>query len=294
MNAGKPRSRDGYTPEDLLQVRSTCLTVAATLGAHLDRLCIVGGLVPNLLIDEQYGPNPETGDAHPGTSDLDVAMQIALLDNRGYAEISTRLRQEGFGPDVNENGNPTPQRWKLEGKKVTIDFLLPPIADGPGAARVQPLEPDFGALIIPGVELATGEREWVKLDGRTLTGERITREVPVCGPGAFVALKALAFADRAEPKDAYDLVYVVRRWPGGAADIASRLAAHAETHDAVVRRAFERLVSDFRDPDRVGPLRAAEFDTLRASDLDAAAADAHGFVDDLLRACAREGLTARD
>jgi len=33
---------------------------------------------------------------------------------------------------------------------------------------------------------------------------------------------------------------------------------------------------------------------LRAADLDAAAADAQGFVDDLLRAVAREGLTARD
>lgn len=47
---GKPRDRDGYTPDDLLQVRATCLTVAATLGVRLDRLCIVGGLVPNLLV----------------------------------------------------------------------------------------------------------------------------------------------------------------------------------------------------------------------------------------------------
>jgi len=172
MNAGKPRNRDGYTPEDLLQVRSTCLTVAATLGAQLDRLCIVGGLVPNLLIDERCGPDPQTGDVHPGTSDLDVAMQIALLDNKAYAEITTRLRQEGFGPDTNERGNPTPQRWKLAGHKVTIDFLLPPIDHGPAAARVQSLEPDFGALIIPGVELAADEREWVELDGHTESGSR--------------------------------------------------------------------------------------------------------------------------
>ena len=32
----------------------------------------------------------------------------------------------------------------------------------------------------------------------------------MCGPGAFVVLKALAFRDRGEPKDAYDLVYVLR------------------------------------------------------------------------------------
>lgn len=291
---GKPRDRDGYTPDDLLQVRATCRTVAATLGAHLDRLCIVGGLVPNLLIDEQHGPDPDTGVGHPGTGDLDVALQIALLDDHGYAEISTRLRQEGFGPDTNERGNPTPQRWKLAGMNVTIDFLLPPIEDGPATARVQSLEPDFGALIIPGVELAGDEREWVELDGYTLRGERITRSVPVCGPGAFVVLKALAFADRVEPKDAYDLVYVVRRWPAGAADITQRLVAHAGNHESIVRRALQGLANDFRAPDRVGPQRAAEFDTLRAADLDVAAADAQGYVDDLLRACARESLIARD
>jgi hypothetical protein len=141
-------------------------------------------------------------------------LSLALLNDKGYAEISTRLRQEGFGPDENANGNAIPQRWKLEGNKVTIDFLLPPIDAGPAPSRVQALEPDFGALIIPGLELAAEEREWIEIDGHTLQGQRIRRKIPVCGPGAFVVLKALAFADRAEPKDAYDLVYVIRRLAG--------------------------------------------------------------------------------
>ncbi|MBF6618960.1 MAG: nucleotidyl transferase AbiEii/AbiGii toxin family protein [Patulibacter sp.] len=287
---GKPRNRDGYTPEDLLQVRSTCLTVAATLGGHLGQMCVVGGLTPTLLIDERLGPDPETDAGHAGTNDLDVAMTVALLDDHGYEEVSTRLRQEGFGPDTNERGNPTPQRWKLKGRNVTIDFLLPPIEEGQPAGRVQPLESDFAALIVAGLDLAAHERVPVELSGHTLGGERITREVPVCGPGAFVALKALAFADRVEPKDAYDLVYVLRRWPQGTADIAARLVSHANREDTTVRKALQCLANDFPDPSHVGPLRAAEFDTLRAEDLDAAAADAHGYVDDLLRACDRRGL----
>ncbi len=290
LTAGKPRHRDGYAPESLQQVRSTCLTLAATLGAQLDRLCIVGGLVPNLLIDERLGADPETETGHPGTNDLDVAMTVALLDDQGYEEISTRLRQERFGPDRNANGTPTPQRWKLHGASVTVDFLLPPIDQGPSAGRVQALEPDFAALVIPGVELAADERTPVKLSGHTLAGQRITRSVPVCGPGAFVVLKALAFADRAEPKDVYDLIYVVRRWPNGVRDIARRLASHDRDHSELVRKALAGLADDFRDPDHVGPQRAAAFDTLRLDDLDAAAADAHGYVDDLLRACRRAGL----
>jgi hypothetical protein len=285
LNRAKPRRRDGYTPEDLAQVRATCLTVAATLGAHLDRICIVGGLAPSLLIDHRYGPDPETGGGHPGTADLDIGLAIALLDDRGYAEISARLRQEGFGPDKNAKGRPTPQRWKLAGMKVTVDFLLPCLPGGPAPSQVQPLEPDFGALVIPGIELAADERESIELDGVTLQGQRITRKIPVCGPGAFVVLKALAFADRAEPKDAYDLVYVIRRWPAGLDDVVARLAIHAQHHQDVVRRSLRLLQNDFCGPDRIGPIRASEFETLPGEDLDAAIADAHGYVDDLLRRC---------
>jgi hypothetical protein len=118
-----------------------------TLGALMDELCIVGGLVPNLLIDQQSGPDPDTGDLHPGTNDLDVGLAVGLLNDDQYAEISHRLRQEGFAPDHNENGNPTPQRWKLAGFSVTVDFLLPPIPGATRGGRVHKLEGDFGALI---------------------------------------------------------------------------------------------------------------------------------------------------
>jgi hypothetical protein len=74
VTVGKPRRRDGYTPEDLLQVQATCLTVAATLGARLDDICVVGGLVPSLLIDQAQGPDPEMG-GHPGTADLDIGCR---------------------------------------------------------------------------------------------------------------------------------------------------------------------------------------------------------------------------
>jgi predicted nucleotidyltransferase len=59
--------------------------------------------------------------------------------------------------------------------------------------------------------MAFDERENVTLAGDTLKGERVSRTIPVCGPAAFVVLKALAFADRGEPKDAYDLLYILRR-----------------------------------------------------------------------------------
>jgi hypothetical protein len=285
----KPRHRSGYSREDTEQVEAALLTVEVTLGAMMDRICIVGGLVPSLLIDHEVGPDPETEAGHPGTNDLDVGLAIALLDDDEYAELGERLRQEGFGPDENSKGNPTPQRWKLGSLKVTIDFLLPPIPGAEDGGRMQPLEPDLSAMITPGLQLAQNEREEVVLDGHTLKGERVKRAIPVCGPATFVVLKALAFGDRGEPKDAFDLVYVLRRWPGGITDIVDRLGTHIETDPEIVGAALSRLSSDFDTPDSHGPLRAAEFDGEQGEDLDAGAADAHGYVDDLLRQCRRRG-----
>ncbi len=285
----KPRHRSGYTAEETEQVKAVCLTVAVTLGAYLDDVCIVGGLVPPLLIDTTRTADDDD-DLHPGTNDLDVGLALALLDDKRYAEISRRLRNEGFKPDTNENGNQTVQRWRLGELKVTVDFLMPPTPAQEPSVRVQNLEPDFGALITPGLELAFDERVNIELCGHTLTGERARRTVPVCGPAAFVVLKALAFGDRAEPKDAYDLIYVIRHTRGRGTAVAERLRLHAQLHAEVVARALGLLNRDFDTPDDIGPRRAAAFAITADAELDDAATDAHGFVDDLLRGTTRLGL----
>lgn len=286
----KPRDRSGYRPEETLQVESACLSVAVTLGALMDDLCIVGGLVPSLIIDRALEEEGGDNETHPGTNDLDVGLAIALLDNQQYAEISRRLRQEGFRPDENEKGNPTVQRWRLGDLKVTVDFLLPPFEGAEEGGRIHHLEEDFGVLIAPGLELAFEERIWVMIQGYTLRGERAERTIPVCGPGAFVVLKAMAFGHRGEPKDAFDLVYVIRRWPESADGIADRFEQHFKSHRDIVSRALSLLQRDFGSPDLIGPLRAAEFDGATGDALDAAAADAQGYVDDLLKACRRRGM----
>ncbi len=229
----KPRHASGYAAEEFEQVTAACLTVAVTLGAYLDDICIVGGLVPALLIDTTR-PTDDNDERHPGTNDLDVGLALAVLDDMRCAEISARLRAEGFEPDTNDASNSTVQRWKLGDLKVTIDFLMPPAPDQGDRMRVQHLEGDFGALITPGLQLAFAERVDIRLDGRTLSGEHVRRTVPVCGPAAFIVLKALAFGDRGEPKDAYDLLYVLRHTPGGPAAVADRLASHANVDREVV------------------------------------------------------------
>jgi len=46
----------------------------------------------------------------------------------------------------------------------------------------------------------------------------------MCGAGAYVVLKALAFDSHGENKDAYDLFYVIRNYGSGVSDVVAKLA----------------------------------------------------------------------
>jgi len=271
----KPSTAAGYAGGQVANVRATCLYLATKLGDLLDELVIVGGLVPTLLID-QAGAGIEK---HVGTLDLDVGMQVAILDNRRYEALTQRLRAAGFGPDTNEKGNQTRQRWRIDGPpKVTLDFLIPPSREGDRGGDLRDIEPDFAAIIAPGLRLAFLDSVKVTLSGRTIRGEEAKRQVMVCGPGAFVAMKALAFRSRGENKDVYDLVYAVRNFGDGPAAVAARFEPLAKEPDT--QEAIRILTEDFETAGHVGPLRAAEF--LHGGPNDEAQADAWGAVRNLL------------
>ncbi len=250
----KPTTAVGYKSEQVELVRSTCLYVATKLGDLMDELVVIGGLVPSLLIKQDQ--LPKGADAHVGTIDLDVGLTLALLDEGRYKTLTERLRRAGFGQDVNDEGNPTRQRWKvehLENEKVTVDFLIQPSLPDDKGGTLRDIEHDFAAVIAPGLHLAFQDRERVVLTGETILGEQAKRDVWVSGPGAYVVLKSIAFRLRGENKDAYDLYYLVRNYGAGVVDVAARFKPLIG--DLAAQQALEYLYDDFRDHEGIGPRR---------------------------------------
>lgn len=136
------------------------------------------------------------------------------------------------------------------------------------------IEQDFAAILTPGLELAFRDRVELPLTGRTFQGDQLTRPLPVCGPAAFIVLKALAFRNRVENKDAYDLFYVLRNYGNGPGDVAARL--RPLTQEAIVRTALEYLREDFAELESPGPNRVALF--LNAGEDDSLRAEVVGLV----------------
>jgi hypothetical protein len=263
---------------DVGHVRATCLHLATRLGDLIEDLVVVGGLVPSLIVDQEtlaVGVRP-----HLGTSDLDIGLALALLERERYRELAERLRDSGFERDRNVRGNLTRQRWRIDGaRQVTLDFLIQPSLQSDRGGQLRDILPDFAAIIAPGLHLAFEDRLKITLSGRTILGDRATRAVWVCGPGAYVVLKALAFYLRGKEKDAYDLFYVIRNYEGGVEAVATHLRPFLGDDEA--RKALAVLRNDFADLDGLGPRSVARF-VHRDSD-DILRADVVGHVQALLR-----------
>lgn len=141
--AEKPSTRWGYDAEETQLVVASTLSVAVALGDLLDEVCIVGGLVPTLLID--YGRETSAEGGHCGTNDLDVGLAFAVLDDERYKVIAERLHGAGFRHDETDEGRAVIQRWTMENVNVTVDFLIAPMEDEPRGGAIKHLESDFGA-----------------------------------------------------------------------------------------------------------------------------------------------------
>ncbi len=278
----KPTTAAGYPPDQVARVKATCLYLATKLGDLMPELVVVGGLVPSLLIDQQNLPENVT--AHVGTLDLDLGLAFALVGEARYQEVAERLRKARFVPDKNDEGKPTRQRWRISDPAVTVDFLIEPEKSTEAqAGRLFDLTKDWAAIIAPGLHLAFKNNRMIRLSGKTIVGENVEpgRDIRVCGAGAFVILKALAFHIRGENKDAYDLFYLLRNYGRRVADVAAELRPLLS--DASATKAMEYLRGDFQDADSTGPRRAAEF-LYGHPDVDTQA-DAVGFIRQLLDEC---------
>ena len=272
---GKPTTAEGYDLQTTRHAIATCLYVATRLGDLMDDMVVVGGLVPSLLISQDEVP--PLREPHVGTMDLDLGLNVELLTTGLYQTLTDRLRSGGFALDTNERGNPTRQRWRPnpEYLGVGVDFLIQPSSSDDLGGRLRNIQPDFAAVIAPGLHLAFTDSLAVPLSGTTIAGERATRNVRVCGPGAFAVLKALAFRDRGENKDAYDLYYLLRNYGSGVADVADRLRPLLD--DSAAQMAVAILRDDFLDHDALGPRRAAVF-LIGGQPDDDIQADVVGFV----------------
>ena len=153
------------------------------------------------------------------------------------------------------------------------------------ATNKPPLLSEFAVQRADGAELALISNQMVAIDGDMPGGGRNRVHIAVASIPALLAMKGYAIAQRRKRKDAYDIYYSVRNFPGGIDGLveATRLLLDVES----ARKGYRLIAGKFRDIEDFGPTSVGEFveDTHLIGDrtLNQWQQDAFGQVDPWLR-----------
>ncbi len=167
---------------------------------------------------------------------------------------------------------------------VIIDFLMP--RDAEIVKNVPPLISDFAVQRADGAELAVRFYQMVAITGPMPHGGKNRVEVAVCSIPALLAMKGHAIEGRYKQKDAYDIYYCIRNYPGGPDALAEACRPLLEAAAGVAGYGF--IAAKFDGVDAFGPTCVRRFvedtEVLGGRSPEQWQQDAFGQVDAWLRA----------
>ena len=85
----EPRQRDDYSPRQIEAARRVLVDLGQVLAAFEDCLVVVGGWVPDLLLEQADEP-------HVGSIDVDLALDANKLVDGRYADLLKLLLDSGL------------------------------------------------------------------------------------------------------------------------------------------------------------------------------------------------------
>lgn len=253
-----------YNPDLTLAIRRSLYRLRWKLGnAWGDRVVLVGGLVPPLLVPElASGVIP-----HVGTSDIDLATGVFAAEEEAYVSLVKAVKDCGFSQ--RQPKEPSFRWFGSEGGIEIVLEILCPEGDEIQTRIRSKVEVDGGselaALQVRGVELAALDFIHVELNENVADlGDRGSIALRVVGPTTLIALKAQALSDVDKPKHAYDIVWLCDAWPHGvneshgALALADAIRSSAVYTDTFIVESFRALRFLFESLTSPGPVGYAQ------------------------------------
>ena len=242
-----------YSAEAVAAARAVLLELAHLLGAFHNDLVVVGGWVPELLLPRQ---------AHIGSTDVDLAVDHRTLEEPHYAHFKELLLSRGYRqaesqPFIFYRTVPV-----AEGRQIQVEVdILAGEYEGTGPRHRTQKFDDVLARKARGADLAFESFTEVELQGELPGGGKDQAQIRVASMVPFLVMKGMALADRLKEKDAWDIYFCIRHYPGGIEALAQAFEPHLA--HALVREALDKIAQKFASPDHVGPKFVADFEAVR-------------------------------
>lgn len=275
MNA-KYKTAAEYSTDHTKACETALVALLRAFGSLKKDLRLVGGLVPRYLTPSRPPEVPE----HAGTTDVDIVLNITVLAAKGtYDKLKRQLKDGGFERYKRDTEAP-PSSWQwvyaAGGRSIVVEFLQHTDNPEQSAKLVEIYGEDVSACQILYAGVA---HDWfaeteiiVELPNN---GGTVKETIRYADAVAFIVLKALAFNQRHERKDAADLVHVMQYW-GSPEALAGAFNERLSTgaHAGAIDRALAALAANFCDEEGIpgyrkdGPSAVANFHGLQEGEED--------------------------
>ena len=248
----EPQRAVDYDDHTTGAVRSVLVEIGQILGSFHGKFAVVGGSVPWLLMGEAEMP-------HVGTLDVDLSLNTETLGDGEYAELVESLQSHGY--QQRRDMRPFQLVRTVSASEggseidIVVDFLMP--REAAIVKNTPPLVSNFAVQRADGAELALEFNEVVQIEGNMPDGGRNRVRIVVASIPAFLAMKGYALGNRLKHKDAYDVYYCVRNFPGGLDALVTATSPLLEV--ATAKKGYLEIAEKFRNVDDFGPTCVRRF-----------------------------------
>ncbi len=244
--------RTDYTAEAVEAARRVMLELTRLLGEYQEGIVIVGGWVPELLLSG-------AGHRHTGSLDVDLALDQHTLGEVGYKTILQLLLSHGY----HQGKQPfiffrTVQVGSTT-YEVEVDFLAGEYAGTTRSHRTQNVQ-DMQPRKARGCDLAFTDPTEITMSGTLPEGGKDSVRIRVASIAPFLVMKAMALATRLMEKDAWDIYYCIRNYPGGIQRLADEFRPLLK--NKLAQEALVNIAEKFASPEHVGPKHVADFEEI--------------------------------
>lgn len=245
-----------YSADQVAAAHSVMIELVHILGEYRDDFVVVGGWVPALLMANATPP-------HIGSIDVDLALDHKALQDPGYKTILQLLESHGY--IQGEQPFIFSKSVEIEGRTVRVEVdLLAGEYQGSGKSHRTQRVQDVRARKARGCELAFEGVEEITLAGSVPGGAKDTVIIRVASVVPFIIMKAMALHDRMKEKDAWDIVFCLRFFPGGLDALAEKFRLYLG--NKLVQEGLRKIAVKFESPEHIGPRHVADFEEVSYPD----------------------------
>lgn len=281
LTPGEPQTASDYEDRTTRAVKSVLVEIGQVLGSFKGKFAVIGGAVPWLLLENEDMP-------HVGTLDVDLTLDAeALAKDAEYAGLVDALIAAGYEQRQDHKRFQLVRKVEVADEPpidIVVDFLMPRHADV--VKNTPPIISDFAVQRADGADLALKFYQLVAIDGSMPDGGRNRVEIAVASIPALLAMKGFAIQNRNKRKDAYDIYYCVKNYPGGFEALAEDCRPLLEVEGGT--QGYKCIAEKFEAFDTFGPTSVRRFveesEILGDRSPDEWQQDAFGQVDAWLRA----------